>query len=152
MLLLEPSKHEFARIEKAIEGAGPTVYDMEILNSLYRDSAIYLPHKIYDLYTREFTPQRDTGANHEKYLVDTSLTWDPDVAFKTAKFVHFSDWPLPKPWIKPDPVLFDKTKPPCEKNGTTDETDCRNRDIWVGLHEDFRKRRKEICELDLDPM
>ena len=149
LLLLEPSAHEFARVEKAIAAAGPTDYDMEILNTLYRDTALVLPHKIYDVYTREFTPQRDTGENHEKYLGDESAQWNPDVALKMAKFIHFSDWPLPKPWINPDPALVERIKPPCTVDSATGEaTDCRDRDIWLRFHEDFKRRRKEVCGLD----
>jgi len=149
LLLLEPSAHEFARVEKAIAEAGPTDYDMEILNTLYRDAALVLPHKIYDLYTREFTLQRDTGANHERYLGDESARWDPDVAAETAKFIHFSDWPLPKPWLKADSALVDKIKPPCVNDDATDqEMHCREQQIWLGFYEDFRRRRKEVCGLD----
>ena len=148
MLLLEPSAHEFARLEKAVAVTGPKDYDMEILNALYRDSALILPHKIYDLYTREFTPQRNTGSKHEKYLGDESAQWDPDTALKTAKFIHFSDWPLPKPWIKPNATLFDEVKPPCVTDIASGGEDCRDRDIWLGFHEDFKRRRKEICGLD----
>lgn len=148
LLLLEPSAHEFARIEKAIADAGPTDYDMEILNTLYRDTALVLPHKIYDLYTREFTPQRDTGSNHEKYFGgDESAVWDPDAAVQRAKFIHFSDWPLPKPWIGADPKLVEEVAPPCVRNNNS-ATDCRDREIWMGFYEDFRRRRKEVCGLE----
>ena len=149
LLLLEPSAHEFARVEKAVEVAAPTDYDMEILNTLYRDSALILPHKIYDVYTREFTSQRDTGLHHEKYLGDESAQWDPDVALQTAKFIHFSDWPLPKPWLRADPALFNEIAPPCANDSVTgQEIDCRDRNIWLCFHEDFKRRRKEVCGLD----
>ncbi|KAL6715628.1 hypothetical protein ACLMJK_006589 [Lecanora helva] len=154
LLLLEPSAHEFARMQNAIADAGPSDYDMEILNNLYRDTALVLPHKIYDLYTREFTPHRDTGPKHEKYLGDEDAVWDPDVALRTAKFVHFSDWPLPKPWIKADDKLVEEVAPKCGfgdggGNGTDGARDCRERDIWLGFYGDFKKRRKEVCGLDL---
>lgn len=150
LLLLEPSAHEFDRVEKAIAAAAPTDYDMEILNTLYRDTALVLPHKIYDLYTREFTPQRDTGENHERYLGDESARWDPDIALKTAKFIHFSDWPLPKPWLRADPELIDKVKPPCETDSATGQTtDCRDQEIWLGFYDDFKRRRSEVCGFDL---
>ena len=150
IVLLEPSTHEFARLQKAVATAGPNEYELEILNALYRDSAIVLPHRIYDLYTREFTPQRDTGANHEKYLGGDTGVWDPDVALQMAKFVHFSDWPLPKPWLVADQKLLDEITPPCVGNATaTEQTrDCRERDIWLGFYEDFRRRRKEVCGWD----
>lgn len=91
LLLLKPSKHEFERLMKAIETAGNNDYDMDILNNLYKDSGTILPHKPYDLLTGEFR-----GEDHKKYLGDDQETWDPDAMYKDAKFLHFSDWPLPK--------------------------------------------------------
>ena len=149
VLLLEPSAHEFARIERAIAAAGLTEYDMEILNKLYKDTALILPHKSHLLYTREFTSQRDTGDNHERYLGDESAQWDPDVALKMAKYVHFSDWPLPKPWLNADETAINKVKPPCEVDSATgQETNCRNQEIWLDLYDDFKHRRKEVCGFD----
>ena len=147
ILLLEPSAHEFARLQNASAVAGPNEYELEILNAVYGDTAIVLPHRIYDLYTREFTAQRDTGANHEKYLGDETEVWDPDVALQMAKFVHFSDWPLPKPWLKADQKLIEEITPPCigDETAIGHARNCRERDIWLGFYEDFRWRRKDVC-------
>ena len=122
---------------------------MEILNNLYKDTALVLPHKIYDLYIREFTPQRDTGEKHEKYLGDESAAWDPDLALKMAKFVHFSDWPLPKPWLKADPAEMEKVAPVCiDDHAVEHVVGCREREIWLGFYEEFRRRRKDVCGFD----
>lgn len=91
LLLLKPSKYEFERLMKAIETAGNNDYDMDILNNLYKDSGTILPHKPYDLLTGEFR-----GDEHKNYLGDEQAKWDPDAMYKDAKFLHFSDWPLPK--------------------------------------------------------
>ena len=91
LLLLQPSEHEFDRVLNATENAGDDDYDMDILNTLYQDSAMILPHRRYDLLTGEFR-----GDDHQKYLQDQQQQWDSDVIFQEAKYLHFSDWPLPK--------------------------------------------------------
>ena len=102
LLLLKPSKYEFERLMKAIETAGNNDYDMDILNNLYKDSGTILPHKPYDLLTGEFR-----GDEHKKYLGDEQATWDPDAMYKDAKFLHFSDWPLPKVSIRHKLLSFE---------------------------------------------
>ena len=91
VILLQPSSYEFDRVLNATENAGNNDYDMDILNTLYRDSAMILPHRRYDLLTGEFR-----GDDHQKYLQDPQQQWDPDAILKEAKYMHFSDWPLPK--------------------------------------------------------
>ena len=91
LLLVQPSNQEFDRVMKATENAGDNVYDMDILTTLYKDSAMVLPHRPYDLLTGEFR-----GNEHQKYLQDPQQGWNPDAVLKEAKYMHFSDWPLPK--------------------------------------------------------
>ncbi len=91
LLLLQPNKYEFDRVMKATSGAGGNDYDMDLLNNLYKDNALVLPHRPYDLLTGEFR-----GEEHSKYIGDDSKSWDPDYFYKECKFLHFSDWPLPK--------------------------------------------------------
>lgn len=91
VILLQPSEFEFDRIVKGIETAGSNDYDMEIVNTLYKDSALILPHRPYDLLTGEFRSKK-----HDKYLGNKEEMWDPDTTLEEAKFLHFSDWPVPK--------------------------------------------------------
>lgn len=94
IMLLQPSEFEFRRVFKQIETAASTDYDMEIVNTLYRDSALLLPHRPYNLLTGEF---RNIEPNtHDKYLGNDEERWDPQAAYREAKFLHFSDWPYPK--------------------------------------------------------
>lgn len=92
LLLLEPTEYEFDRVMNVTEASGSNDYDMDILTTMYQDSAMVLPHRPYDLLTGEF---RGTG-DHQKYLGNSQQTWDPDAILKEAKYLHFSDWPLPK--------------------------------------------------------
>lgn len=91
LLLVQPSEYEFNRLMNATDNAGDNDYDMDILNTLYQDSAMILPHKGYDLLTLEFGYDE-----HQKYLQDSQQQWDPDAVMKETKYLHFSDWPLPK--------------------------------------------------------
>ncbi|GFF54519.1 hypothetical protein IFM46972_10042 [Aspergillus udagawae] len=91
LMLIQPSTFEFHRIMDEIEKAGSNDYDMEIINHLYRDSALILPHRPYDLLTGEFR-----STKHADYLGNAAEPWDPEKVLKEAKFLHFSDWPIPK--------------------------------------------------------
>ncbi|KAI9778976.1 MAG: N-acetylglucosaminyltransferase [Geoglossum umbratile] len=91
IILLQPSKFEFERIQKGIETTGQDDYDMEIVNALYKDSALVLPHRPYNLLTGEFRSK-----DHRAYLGNDVEPWDPDAVLREAKFLHFSDWPVPK--------------------------------------------------------
>ena len=65
LLLLQPSDYVFDRIINVTDNAEDDDYNMDILNTLYQDSAMILPHKGYDLLTQEFTYDK-----HQKYLRD----------------------------------------------------------------------------------
>ncbi|KAL3460076.1 nucleotide-diphospho-sugar transferase [Aspergillus heterothallicus] len=140
LLLVEPSKSEFTRVITAISDAGRDDYDMDILNKLYRDSALVLPHRPNALLTGEFRSKI-----HTRYL-GSAQGWDPAKILAEAKVIHFSDWPVPKPWIAAESLMIEKHQPQCELNSTTGQEDCRSRDIWLGLYHDFAERRKVVLE------
>lgn len=61
--------------------------------------------------------------------------------------MHFSDWPLPKPWVMWPHNLIAEITPKCRYVGS--EEDCTDKEAWLELYADFRKRRKvslELCE------
>lgn len=136
-VLLEPSAVEYERLMAAGRGKGH--YDMGILNRLYGDSALILPHRNYGLITGEFR-----SGEHRNYLGNDYEVWDPDKVMAEASLVHFSDWPLPKPWVMWPHNLIGDIVPRCSHGGDGQE-DCRNKKVWLGLYDDFRKRRKSIC-------
>lgn len=164
MVLVQPSEFEFTRVMKAIDEAGKSDYDMEILNNLYRDSALIIPHRPYAVLTGEFRSKK-----HTDYLGNPLEPWDPVKTFQEAKFLHFSDWPVPKvgfstfsscmvrirvdanfwffqPWIAASPAVIQEKQPTCDLNPETGmEDDCRARDIWLGVYADFAGRRK-VCQ------
>jgi alpha-N-acetylglucosamine transferase len=137
IMVVQPSQAEFARIEAKIQSAGENEYDMEIVNDLYLDHALILPHRPYNLLSGEFRAD-----DHAKYLGgDAGADWDPAAVLREAKFVHFSDWPVPKPWLPTPWEIHEQNQPKCveKSNGGSD---CSARDIWNGLYSDFRSRRE----------
>lgn len=146
LIVLQPSRREYSALMDAAksndsDSAGDR-YDMELLNDRYGDSALVLPHRQYGLMSGEFRSK-----DHKNFLGNGDEVWDPDRALTEAKFVHFSDWPLPKPWIMWPQKLLAEMQPKCNhKPGTYEESGCRDREVWKELYADFRKRRK-VCVL-----
>lgn len=140
VLLLQPSHHEFSRIETAVSNAGERDFDMEILNQMYGKSAMVLPHRPYFLVTGEFRNNETMG--HGSYLGGDE-GWDVRRVRKEAKYVHFSDWPMPKPWIRAPVPFVQEQEPECgvEWKG---EGNCATREVWSELYRDFAARRK-VC-------
>ncbi|KAL4804759.1 glycosyltransferase family 8 protein [Aspergillus unguis] len=145
LMLIQPSNFEFSRIMGSISNAGISDYDMEIVNTLYKDSALILPHRPYTLLTGEFRSK-----NHSSYLGNEVEEWDPAAVLQEAKYLHFSDWPVPKPWLKADSATIQEQQPICDVDPATGlQDDCRARDLWLGFYSDFAKRRKVMCEMEL---
>lgn len=135
LLLVEPSEFEFDRIQKYMSNLTAGEFDMEIVNQLYGRDCFIIPHRKYDLLTGEFRAQK-----HRNYLGSDEEVWDAKQMLDEAKFLHFSDWPVPKPWLVQKNQVFREQMPKCTwKDGTQD---CRTRDSWVWIYDDFRARRK----------
>lgn len=91
LMLIQPSTDEFNRLLEEIWDNSSEEYDMEIVNKLYGDDTLIIPHRPYMLLTGEFRAK-----NHEAYLGNTYESWDADKVLRAAKYLHFSDWPVPK--------------------------------------------------------
>lgn len=139
LILLEPSATEYERLMNETRGQG--VYDMEILNRLYGDSALILPHRQYGLLSGEFRSK-----DHSYYLGNRHEGWDAEKVISEASLVHFSDWPLPKPWVMWPHNLIGEIMPRCKRESEGEE-DCRDKKVWLGLYSDFRRRRRVRCIL-----
>lgn len=153
IMLVEPNTHEIPAMMEILRKwqtqahyTKSKKYDMDLLNHRFGASAMVLPHRPYAMLTAEFRRN-----NHSMYLgyhngheLDSRGKWDPDNALKEAKLVHFSDWPLPKPWIMWPVEGLAEMQPDC--GGNTKWT-CREREIWKNLYSDFRLRRKNLCKI-----
>ena len=136
-MLLEPSNSEFERLQHLTEVAKDDEFDMELVNKLYQNSAAVLPHRPYGLLSAEFRSN-----THELYLGSKEERWNPKAAFEEAKLIHFSDWPVPKPWLDLDDEegLRAKHQPHCRKYKNKPKN-CDDRDIWNSLYAEFQQRR-----------
>lgn len=151
LMLLQPNAAETKHMYELLQQwrlnpdrGESTKYDMELLNDRFGSSALVLPHRPYGLLSAEFR-----NDDHSAYWGDINAPssipkWDPFRALKEAKLVHFSDWPLPKPWIMWPKDGLMEIQPGCGGNlyGT-----CAEREVWKGLYDDFRQRRKKHCKL-----
>ncbi|KKK12831.1 hypothetical protein P175DRAFT_0488939 [Aspergillus ochraceoroseus IBT 24754] len=147
LMVIEPSYREYkALMDVALgmeTGGESKKYDMELLNEFYGDSALVLPHRQYALISGEFRSQ-----NHTAFLGNSIEEWDPDQVLADAKFVHFSDWPLPKPWVMWPHEMLRDILPKCKfKPGTVHESGCRDRDVWMQIYDDYRVKRRDVCKL-----
>jgi hypothetical protein len=102
LLLAETSETEFSRVMDAIQNAARDKYDMDIMNDLYFGSAMVLPHREYDLLTGEF---RQEPNEHANYLGNKDDKWVTEDVLANAKFIHFSDFPIPKVSFSIIPLL-----------------------------------------------
>jgi len=153
IMVVEPNPHEVHAMIETLrhwqtqpDYSNSKKYDMDLLNHRFGASAMVLPHRPYAMLTAEFRQH-----NHSTYLGfrngdanDPRGYWDPDKALKEAKLVHFSDWPLPKPWIMWPTEGLAEIQPDC--GGDMKKT-CREREIWKHLYVDFRQRRKDLCKI-----
>lgn len=140
LLLLTPSSTTFTQIQTAIQTAKPDEYDMDILNLLFKNKILKIPQRPYNLLSGEFR-----RSSHAAYLSSRSKKWDPDHILSEAHFLHFSDWPIPKPWMVAPKELMNKHMPRCRKSEWFGVTDCRDRAVWLKLYWDFAVRRKSVC-------
>ncbi|USW55098.1 Putative nucleotide-diphospho-sugar transferase, glucose N-acetyltransferase 1 [Septoria linicola] len=136
VVLIEPSQLEMNRITEAFKHRNDSDFDMELLNNLYGKDCLVIPHRPYNLLTREF---RQTG--HKAYLGSADEKWDPDFHYNEAKYLHFSDWPLRKPWTSASPRQKEDLMPHCTELSDGSQ-DCQDRDKWFFVYDDFKKRMK----------
>jgi hypothetical protein len=145
VMLVQPSTEAFSRIMEAVKNARKDEYDMEIINGLYGHAAEVIPHRPYILISGEFRAE-----DHGKYLRgndeshrgvgETEEEWNATDIFNEAKFVHFSDWPVAKPWRENSRTLMDVHGPGCGRRAGVN--DCEGKAVWDWLYGDFAARRK----------
>ena len=135
LMLIEPSDFEFQRILGAVSHRTSREFDMDNVNELYGESCVVIPHRRYNLLTGEFR-----SSEHHKYLSSKEEAWDPQKVIDEAKYVHFSDWPLPKPWMPHSDAQILEMQPDCRELEKVQ--DCRDREVWLSLYADFKERRR----------
>ncbi|PQE13232.1 glucose N-acetyltransferase 1 protein [Rutstroemia sp. NJR-2017a BBW] len=135
----------FQQVESAVQHAEPHESDMDILLTLFPTSILAMPQRPYNLLSGEFRRK-----SHIEYLRNTTETWDPENILGEASYMHFSDWPIPKPWIRATKEELNRYMPSCGRSEWFGATDCRDRTVWLGLYGMYARRRKEVCGLGFE--
>lgn len=141
IMLASPSTKDFERIMARVHEEGRAgEFDMDVINALYGDHCLVIPHRPHLLLTGEMR-----SGDHGAYLGSGSGSgeegWDVRKVMGEARYVHFSDWPMQKPWVAGGEALREEVMPKCKTTGAGG-MDCGDREVWLGLYEDFRIRRK----------
>ncbi|GAB4816001.1 hypothetical protein N2152v2_003047 [Parachlorella kessleri] len=130
IVVLEPKAAMLPALVAEAERSGG--FDMDVMTAIYRDSCLTLPNE-YDVLTGAFRAE-----DHAKYADGDQRPWSAERMLQTAYYIHFSDWPLRKPWAVDAGSLEDKA-PPCPGR-------CEDREAWLGLYRTFREE-SAVCEL-----
>jgi len=148
LALVTPDAQAYKSILARVAQANSQEFDMEILNSLYGDMCMVVPHRPYVILSGELR-----SPNHRAYLSNDWEEWDAAKAILETRYVHFSDWPVPKPWLPRSEGLVREQEPKCRRravgvgtDGLLVEEDCTERVVWRSLYGDFRERRKVSIE------
>ncbi|PNP43022.1 hypothetical protein TGAMA5MH_04955 [Trichoderma gamsii] len=143
LMLIEPNTHLYEKIVGEATRSGE--FDMEVMNELFKDSAMILPHRRIALLTGEFRAKE-----HRKYLApDEDEEWNPINELKMAFLVHFSDWPLPKPWKSHSEAQWEAALPECLDNdkGMPGLPRCADRVVWTGVYSDYDRDKAAYCQI-----
>ncbi|KAK2044716.1 nucleotide-diphospho-sugar transferase [Colletotrichum somersetense] len=142
VMLIEPSRTRHKKIIKEALRSGDI--DMDVMNRMFKDSAMILPHRRLALLTGEFR-RRD----HKRYLApdDDDEDWNAMEEVSRSYLVHFSDWPLPKPWKPYTDAQWQAALPDCpeEEKDKPDCPRCADRTVWSTIYGDFKDDRKKYC-------
>lgn len=141
VMLIEPNESRYHKILAEAERSGE--FDMEIINKMFRDSAMILPHRRLALLTGEF---RKT--DHSQYLApDEDEEWNAMGEVSRSVLVHFSDWPLPKPWLPRTNKQWEDALPTCPDDDIEkpDRPRCADRVMWTGFYRDYEREMEKQC-------
>ncbi|KAK1978153.1 glucose N-acetyltransferase [Colletotrichum cereale] len=141
VMLIEPNRARYTKIVKQALRSGDI--DMEVINHMFKDSAMILPHRRLALLTGEFHSK-----DHKKYLApDDDNDWNAMEEVSGSYLVHFSDWPLPKPWKPHTDAQWQAALPDCpeEEEDKPDRPRCADRTVWSTIYSDFKDDRKKYC-------
>ncbi|KAJ3512486.1 hypothetical protein NLJ89_g3493 [Agrocybe chaxingu] len=136
IMVIAPSDSLMSRY---VKNASSPPFDMEVVNALSASSALILPHRRYALLTGEFR-----CSNHTRYLAEEGpeAEWDPSIELSQAFYIHFSDWPFPKPWIRATEDQIEKFQPECDPK---EKTKCWNRQHWQSVYDLYHAIQDEVC-------
>lgn len=145
VMLLEPSPAIYTQITNEMQRSKD--FDMEIINTLFKSSAMILPHRRLALLTGEFRTN-----DHSSYLAESpDDEWNAMAEVSRACLVHFSDWPLPKPWRVHSAKQWNDAIPKCDPvnlekdREREDRPECADQFMWKGFYEDYKMLKDKTC-------
>lgn len=141
VMLIEPNEARHRKILAEAERSGE--FDMEVVNKMFRDSAMILPHRRLALLTGEF---RKT--DHSQYIgPEEGEEWNAMGEVSRSFLVHFSDWPLPKPWKPRTEKQWQDALPACPDDEVerADRPRCADQVMWTGFYETYDAEVKKQC-------
>lgn len=145
LMVIEPSKRQSEALAALSEASEMDDYDMEVINRFANSTAMILPHQKYLLLSSLFR-----GQSRESYLGTANIShfWDAKEELDTAFYIHFSDFPIPKPWQQDrsdvGKAALAKPVATCLTVGESDP-DCISGRIWQGLYDEFQAEMQEFC-------
>jgi hypothetical protein len=148
VMLIAPNAGNYDRILADAQASGD--FDMEVLNRLFGESAMILPHRRLALLTGEF---RNKDHTHKLYMAeDPDEEWNAMAEVSRACLVHFSDWPLPKPWLPHTDEQWNSALPDCLEGDreTPDKPKCADVFMWTSIYEDYHREKDQVCGPLLD--
>lgn len=134
-MLIKPSLNLYRKAQKLVQERRTDDFDMEIINKLTHDNTISnttLPYRGNILLTGLFRDHSSYSRNER---------WDPEKEWSEASYIHFSDSPIPKPWIDDRGVRFAQHGPKCLGGGL----DCPDVKIWRAVHNAFKDEMRVLC-------
>jgi len=143
VMLLEPNMARYKKIVDEALRSGD--FDMEVVNHLFSNSALILPHRRLALLTGEFR-----ATDHARYLAgEEDDDWNAMAEVSRAYLVHFSDWPLPKPWKHRSAAQWEAALPACSPDDVEreDRPACADRVMWSGFYTDYDNYKEKTCRI-----
>lgn len=132
LLVIQPDLSTFEALVATSKQLGG--FDMDVLNFMYNSTCLTLPNE-YNIVTGEFKRKE-----HSRFLGNGhGGSWDPEKAVSEAYYVHFSDWPVRKPWLNSRGEELEEGAPDCPYG-------CAEREIWLRLYRTFQNELQQIVD------
>lgn len=140
LMLVQPSAENYKAIEEVVEKSSIDKPNVDILYKVFKDTILKIPQRPYNLLTGEFRKK-----DHKAYLSNPKVGWYATRIVDEAKFVHFTDEPLPKPWMRAPKEVHEKHTPKCKSGYPKGTKDCSDRVAWLNFYYKFALRRRSVC-------
>lgn len=144
IMLLQPDEYYYHALMNETQRSAD--FDMEIINHLFKSSAMILPHRRLALLTGELRTRE-----HQSYLSEEpDAEWNAHAEVSKSVLVHFSDWPLPKPWRPRTKEQWERALPECDPEDQRDKEredrpPCADRSAWTSFYDEYETERNAVC-------